>query len=109
MTYRILRGCQASQVQAAIISAQRQSAWLAGSAICEYGSLPGMMEPSATAPFSLIWKLFEPNCQIKDELSRILGPAPWTFFHSYMPGTTPYDVWAKDARTKMVSNIGPQV
>lgn len=66
------------------------------------------MVKSATAPFSLTWELFDENCQLQDELSRIIGPPPWTFIHSQDP-RIPYQFWAKDSRTPMISNIGPQV
>lgn len=79
-----------------------------GHAICEYGSLPGMMVKSSTAPFSLMWTLFDKKCQIKDELTRVLGPPPWTLVASKDPRQV-YEFWAKDARTPLVSNIGPQV
>lgn len=76
--------------------------------MCEYGSLPGTMVKSATAPFSLTWTLFDPKCQIKDELSRVIGPPPWTFALSQNPHL-PYLYWATNARSPMVSNVGPQV
>ena len=78
---------------------------VAGLAICEYGALPGMMEHLVTSPFSLTWTLFDPNCQLKDEISRFLGPPPWLF----KDRTQGYEVWAANAHTLMVPNFGPKV
>lgn len=83
------------------------SKWYAGWAICEYGSLPGMMVRSTTGPFSIMWKTFDPECQIKDELSRVLGQAPWTFALS-QDQTRPYHFWAQGAKTLLVPNPVPK-